>query len=54
MHAIAESEHWMVEGAAGIALAGLMQHKNEWRDKKVAVVLCGRNISVDMFTRAMV
>jgi threonine dehydratase len=53
MRGVAEAEHWMVEGAAGVALAGLIQRKNEWRGKKVAVVLCGRNIGVQMFTSAM-
>ncbi|ARP83529.1 serine/threonine dehydratase [Bordetella genomosp. 8] len=53
MRAVAETDHWMVEGAAGVALAGLMQRKDEWRGKKVAVVLCGRNISVEKFVEAV-
>jgi threonine dehydratase len=53
MRAIAETEHWMVEGAAGVALAGLAQDAQRWRGKKVAVVLCGRNVGLDMFDRAM-
>jgi threonine dehydratase len=53
MRAVANAERWMVEGAAGVAMAGLMQRKNEWRGKKVAVVLCGRNISVDKFVQAV-
>jgi threonine dehydratase len=53
MRSVAEAEHWMVEGAAGVAMAGLAQRKDEWRGKKVAVVLCGRNIGVDRFTRAV-
>ncbi|CAM3573147.1 Tryptophan synthase beta chain-like PALP domain-containing protein [Bordetella sputigena] len=53
MRAVAEAEHWIVEGAAGVAMAGLMQRKDEWRGKKVAVVLCGRNIGVDRFVGAI-
>jgi threonine dehydratase len=53
MRTVADAEHWMVEGAAGVALAGLMQRQDEWRGKKVAVVLCGRNVSVDRFVAAV-
>jgi threonine dehydratase len=53
MRAVANAERWMVEGAAGVAMAGLIQRKDEWRGKKVAVVLCGRNISVDKFIKAV-
>ncbi|WP_235610853.1 threonine/serine dehydratase [Bordetella sp. H567] len=53
MRAVAAAEHWMVEGAAGVALAGLMQRQDEWRGKKVAVVLCGRNIGLDRFIKAV-
>jgi threonine dehydratase len=53
MRAVAEAEHWMVEGSAGVAMAGLMQRRDEWRGKKVAVVLCGRNIGVEKFMGAM-
>lgn len=53
MRAVASAERWMVEGAAGVALAGLMQRKDEWRGKKVAVVLCGRNIGLDRFVQAV-
>ncbi len=51
MRAVAAAEHWMVEGAAGVALAGLIQRRQEWRGKNVAVVLCGRNIGLDRFHR---
>ncbi|CAM3686692.1 pyridoxal-phosphate dependent enzyme [Bordetella flabilis] len=53
MRAVAEAEHWMVEGAAGVALAGQAHDAQRWRGGKVAVVLCGRNIGLDMFDRAM-
>jgi threonine dehydratase len=46
---IASTERWIVEGAAGVALAGLIQCANDFRGRKVAVVLCGRNIGIDAF-----
>jgi len=53
MRRIAEAEHWMVEGAAGVALAGLVRHAEAWQGRKVAVVLCGRNIALDTFLQAV-
>lgn len=53
MFAIAEHEHWMVEGAAGVALAGLMAMRDAFRDRTVAVVLCGRNIAASTFVAAL-
>lgn len=46
---IAAAEHWIVEGAAAVALAGLVKRASAWRDRKVAVVLCGRNIALEQF-----
>lgn len=53
MRQIALAERWMVEGAAGVALGGLVKQADAWRGKKVAVVLCGRNIGVDKFAEAV-
>jgi threonine dehydratase len=53
MRHIAESERWIVEGAAGVALAGLIQRADAFKGKKVAVVLCGRNIALDVFLDAV-
>jgi threonine dehydratase len=49
MRRLAETEHLMVEGSAGVALAGLIKHAPEYAGRKVAVVLCGRNIGLDTF-----
>ena len=49
MRCLAESEHLMVEGAAGVALAGLMRSAADHAGRKVAVVICGRNIGLDTF-----
>lgn len=53
MRMVAESERWIVEGSAGVALAGLVQRADAYRGKKVAVVLCGRNVGLDTFLGAM-
>lgn len=53
MRRIAQTERWMVEGAAGVALAALIRQADRYRGRKVAVVLCGRNIALDLFLRAV-
>lgn len=53
MRRIGESERWIVEGAAGVALAGLIQQAERYRGRRVAVVLCGRNIALDTYLRAV-
>lgn len=53
MRLLAEHEHWIVEGAAGVALAGLLQLAPRYQGRKVAVVLCGRNIGLQDFLEAI-
>jgi threonine dehydratase len=53
MREIAEADRWIVEGAAGVAFAGLRKQAESYRGRKVAVVLCGRNIAMDQFLRAI-
>jgi threonine dehydratase len=50
---LAESERWMVEGAAGVALAGFLKQAPRFRGRRIAVVLCGRNIALDKFVAAV-
>jgi threonine dehydratase len=50
---IAAAERWIVEGSAGVALAGLMKLADAYRGRKVAVVLCGRNIALETFLQAI-
>lgn len=52
--ALARYERWIVEGAAGVAMAAFMQQAGSWRGKRVAVVLCGRNIDLGKFIGAIV
>ncbi|MCZ6642615.1 MAG: threonine/serine dehydratase [Gammaproteobacteria bacterium] len=53
MRLLAEHEGWIVEGAAGVALAGCLQKSGELTNQAVAVVLCGRNIDPDRFLQAI-
>jgi threonine dehydratase len=50
---VAEAEHWMIEGSAGMAMAGLVQAAGRYQGAKVAVVLCGRNIAPAKFAQIL-
>ena len=53
MRLIGQYERWIVEGSAGVALAGLLKMKDQYQNKKVAIVLCGRNIMLDKYLNAL-
>ncbi len=44
MRLIAEKEQWIIEGSAGVALAAFMKVCGDYTGKRVAIILCGRNI----------
>ena len=47
-----EAEEDVIEGAAGVAVAGLLERRNEVVAKKVVVVICGGNISEETVQKA--
>jgi threonine dehydratase len=53
MRAIAQNDRWMIEGAAGVAVAGLLKSAHAYPGRKVAAILCGRNIALDKFLHAV-
>lgn len=53
MKAVARFERWMIEGAAGVALAGALKLAADYQGKHVAVVICGRNILLEKFLGAI-
>lgn len=53
MRLIAASERWIVEGAAGVAVAAFLKMADKYRGKNVAIVVCGRNISFEKFLEAV-
>ncbi|TPL59380.1 pyridoxal-phosphate dependent enzyme [Mesorhizobium sp. B2-4-1] len=50
---LAIEEHLLVEGAAGLAMAGLMKHPERYRGQVNAIVLCGGNFDYDELTAAI-
>ena len=40
-----DSQHQMIEGAAGVAIAGMLAKKAELAGRKVVILVCGANIS---------
>ena len=45
MREFIDSHHMLLEGAAGVAIAGLKKAAAPHRDKNVVVIVCGGNIS---------
>jgi threonine dehydratase len=54
MRLLLETEHWVVEGAAGVALAAFLKEAARYRDRNAVVVLCGRNLSPEVLNRLCV
>jgi threonine dehydratase len=42
-----ETHHQLIEGAAGVAVAAFLKTAEQWHGKRVAIVLCGANISLE-------
>jgi threonine dehydratase len=53
MRTIAQTDRWMIEGAAGVAVAGLLKSAHAYPGRKVAAIVCGRNIALDKFLHAV-
>ncbi len=52
MRLAAEYEHWIIEGAAAVALGAFLNHATDYTGKKVGIVICGRNIAFETFQKA--
>jgi threonine dehydratase len=53
MKLIAEQERWIIEGAAGVAVAAYLQRAPSMKGHQAAIVLCGRNVDWSTFDRAV-
>jgi threonine dehydratase len=53
MHLVLETEHWLIEGAAAVAVAAFRQDARRWDGKKVALILCGRNVSPEVLSQVL-
>ena len=51
MRRLLDTEHWVVEGAAGVALAAWWQERERYRGKTVVIVVCGRSVSPEVMGR---
>ena len=50
---MAAAENFIIEGAAGVALAAGLKDAKAYKGRKIAVVLCGRNIAMATFRLVM-
>ncbi len=48
-----QKERMLVEGAAGTAIAALIKMKNELAGKRVGIIICGRNISIEVLKKIL-
>ena len=48
---IAEHERWLIEGAAAVAVAAFIKTARHYDRKNVAIVLCGRNLSLEQMSQ---
>jgi threonine dehydratase len=53
MRTVAQTDRWIIEGAAGVAVAGLLKCDPALRGSKAAALVCGRNIALDKFLHAI-
>ncbi len=51
MRLMLQSERWLIEGAAGVAVAAYLQEAPRYEGRKAAIVLCGRNLSQEALER---
>ena len=49
MQEVAAHERFIIEGAAGVAVAAALKTANDYKGRKIAVVICGRNITLETF-----
>jgi threonine dehydratase len=47
MRLFIETQHMLIEGAAGVAVAASLKAQESFRQKNVVIVICGANISLE-------
>jgi threonine dehydratase len=53
MRGFIDSHHMLAEGAAGVAIAGLLASGDKFEGKNVVVIICGGNVSRDILKRVI-
>ncbi len=48
MRLVLGSEHWLIEGAAGVAVAAFLRDRERYDGRNAAIVICGRNLSAEV------
>jgi threonine dehydratase len=51
MRRILREEHWLVEGAAAVAVAAWRKEAARYEGKTAAIILCGRNLSPEAYSK---
>ncbi len=53
MRFVLHTEHWLIEGAAAVAVAAYRKEAARYRGKNVVIVLCGRNVSPEVMAQLL-
>ncbi len=53
MRRVLETKSWLIEGAAGVALAAFLKSADRYKGKTVAIVICGGNLSEQVKARLL-
>lgn len=53
MRLFVDSESDIIEGAAGVAIAGMLARREELAGKKIAVIICGGNIADELLRNCL-
>jgi threonine dehydratase len=53
MRRVRETKGWLIEGAAGVALAAFLKTAERYKSKTVAIVICGGNLSEQVKARLL-
>src|SRR5688572_4188795 len=51
MRQLLETEHWLIEGAAAVAVAAWAKEAHRYQGKIAVIVLCGRNVSPEVLEK---
>ena len=53
MRLVIERHHMLIEGSAGVAVAGFLKTEERWRGREVVIVLCGANVEPEVLKRVL-
>ncbi|HEU5412407.1 MAG TPA: threonine/serine dehydratase [Candidatus Angelobacter sp.] len=51
MRLVRDSRGWLIEGAAGVAVAAFIKEGARYQDRRVAIIICGGNLSEKVLAR---